>query len=118
MFSEHSVLMIDLAIKLRALTENLGITSVEAAKRCGLDKRRFGHYMTGRSRPNYETLVTICKALGSSPNILLDFPGENESVEIQQLVNASSNLEKSEIRVLIATAASLSKRSNKSGAST
>jgi transcriptional regulator with XRE-family HTH domain len=101
--------MLTLSSKLRELTETLGITNVEAAKRCGLDKRRYGHYVTGRSRPNYETLIKICKNLGTTPNLLLDFTQPTESSEIQQLVSICENMSSEEIRFLIATAQTFSK---------
>ncbi len=105
--------MIELANKLRSLTEALGITNVEAAKRCGLDKRRYGHYVTGRSRPNYETLVKICGALGTTPNLLLDFSMGEDSPEIQQLVAVCRELDAKQIEVLIATGQTLAKRQSR-----
>lgn len=89
--------MLSLASKLRELTETLGITNVEAAKRCGLDKRRYGHYATGRSRPNYETLIKICINLGSTPNLLLGFTQEKQSAEIEQLTAICKNLSAAEV---------------------
>ena len=105
--------MLTLASKLRELTEALGITNVEAAKRCGLDRRRYGHYVTGRSRPSYETLIKICANLGSTPNLLLGFTREEHSTEIQQLSAICTNLSAEEVRFLIATAQTYSKNKSK-----
>jgi len=105
--------MLNLATKLKELANNLGISDVEAAKRCGLDRRRYGHYTTGRSRPNYETLITICNKLGTSPNILLDFNDQNSSIETQQLLAICQNLDAAQIQFLIAAAETLIKKANK-----
>lgn len=99
--------MLKLATKLKERADALGITNVEAARRCDLDRRRYGHYVTGRSRPNYETLLKICKALGTSPNLLLDFRDGNQPEEIDQLISVALNLSSDQIKFLIATADTL-----------
>ena len=103
--------MITLGSKLKERAEILGISNAEAAKRCGLDRRRYGHYVTGRSRPNYETLIKICDALGTTPNLLLSYNGDSYTPELQQLLVSAKTLGPAEVSVLVATVEALNKRS-------
>jgi transcriptional regulator with XRE-family HTH domain len=102
--------MITLSEKLKSLGISLGFSNAEAAKRCGLDRRRYGHYVTGRSRPNYETLLKLCDALGTSPNLLLDYNEQGKSTDIQQLVATCHALSSEQITFLLATAQTLQKQ--------
>jgi transcriptional regulator with XRE-family HTH domain len=62
--------------RLRERAQQLGISNAEAARRCGLDERRYAHYVTGRREPDLDTLVRIARSLGTSPNWLLGEDGE------------------------------------------
>lgn len=59
------------ADRLRQRADELGISNAEAARRCGLDERRYAHYITGRNEPDLTTLVRIAETLGTTPNWLL-----------------------------------------------
>jgi len=62
--------------RLRERAAQLGISNAEAARRSGLEERRYAHYVTGRREPDLETLVRIAQSLGTSPNWLL---GEDDA---------------------------------------
>jgi len=59
------------AEKLRERAKQLGISNAEAARRIGLDERRYAHYASGRREPDLTTLVNISEILGTNPNWLL-----------------------------------------------
>jgi len=59
------------AQRLRERAAQLGISNAEAARRCELDERRYGHYTSNRREPDLATLVRIAKSLGTTPNWLL-----------------------------------------------
>lgn len=71
-----------LAMKLRERARELGLTDAEVARRAGLAEPRYGHYVAGTRRPDYDTLLRLCRVLGTSPNVLLGFddaqPGEDD----------------------------------------
>lgn len=62
--------------RLRERAAQLGISNAEAARRSGLEERRYAHYVTGRREPDLETLVRIAQSLGTTPNWLL---GEDDA---------------------------------------
>lgn len=117
MIEEHIVPMDLLADKLRERARQLGISNAEAARRSGLDERRFGHYVSGRREPDLATLVRIAEALGTTPNWLLGVPSAYTADSqttglIDRFVNASSNMSVRELELLViqAEAVSASKR--------
>lgn len=59
------------ADNLRKRISDLGLTQAEAARRCGLENRRFHHYIVGDREPDLRTLVTISTVLGTTPDELL-----------------------------------------------
>lgn len=59
------------ASKLRERAAALGISNAEAARRAGLNERRYAHYVSGLREPDLATLVRIASALGTTPNMLL-----------------------------------------------
>lgn len=59
------------AKRLKERARQLGISNSEAARRVGLEERRYGHYVTGRNEPDLATLVKIAEILGTNPNWLL-----------------------------------------------
>lgn len=73
---EQIVPMTILGSRLRQRAEQLGISNAEAARRCGLDERRFGHYVSGRREPDLALLVKIAQTLGTTPNWLLGISSE------------------------------------------
>ncbi len=60
------------AKRLRERAKQLGISNAEAARRIGLDERRYAHYASGRREPDLATLVNIAEILGTNPNWLLE----------------------------------------------
>jgi transcriptional regulator with XRE-family HTH domain len=114
---EHIVPMDLLADKLRERARQLGISNAEAARRCGLDERRFGHYVSGRREPDLATLLRIAEALGTTPNWLLGV-ASSDAVDsetaglIDRFVNASNAMNRRELELLViqAEAVSASKR--------
>jgi transcriptional regulator with XRE-family HTH domain len=59
------------ASRLRQRAKQLGISHAEAARRCGLSERRYGHYVSGIREPDLATLIRISQALETSPDALL-----------------------------------------------
>ncbi len=59
------------AQRLRERAKQLGISNAEAARRIGLEERRYAHYAAGRREPDMATLVNIAETLGTTPNWLL-----------------------------------------------
>ena len=59
------------AQRLRERAKQLGISNAEAARRVGLEERRYAHYASGRREPDMATLVNIAEILGTTPNWLL-----------------------------------------------
>ncbi len=59
------------AKRLRERAKQLGISNAEAARRVGLDERRYAHYASGRREPDLATLKNIADILGTTPNWLL-----------------------------------------------
>lgn len=117
MIEEHIVPMDLLANKLRERAKQLGISNAEAARRSGLDERRFGHYVSGRREPDLATLVRIAEALGTTPNWLLGVPSADAADPqtiglIDRFVNASNGMNMRELELLViqAEAVSASKR--------
>lgn len=58
---------------MRARARALGLSDAEVARRAGLTEPRYGHYVAGSRRPDYATLVRLCRVLGTSPNVVLGF---------------------------------------------
>lgn len=76
------------AKRLKEQAKLLGISNAEAARRAGLDERRYAHYTAGRREPDLATLVKIAKRLGTTPNALL---GVDESYLNDDATNALIN---------------------------
>lgn len=61
----------NLAKRIRAKYEELGLTQAEAAKACGCSSARFGNYVSDTRKPDLETLVRIARALRTTTDWLL-----------------------------------------------
>jgi len=70
--------MVIFAERLKERAKQLGISNAEAARRVGLDERRYAHYVAGRREPDLATLIRIAAVLQTSPNILLGFDLETK----------------------------------------
>lgn len=73
MCCRHHPDMDDLATNLRAAAQKLSLSDAEIARRLGISQQRFTHYANGTRRPDYGTLVRICRLLATDPNELLGF---------------------------------------------
>ncbi len=57
--------------KLRERAAELGLSNSEVARRAQLDERRYGNYIRDARKPDFATLVRICRVLLTTPNDLL-----------------------------------------------
>ena len=93
-----------LAQRLRERAQQLGISNAEAARRCGLDERRYGHYASDRREPDLTTLVKMARSLGTTPNWLLGVAPEEGGTErsklIQQITNAARGINDRDLGLL------------------
>ncbi|WP_162652142.1 helix-turn-helix transcriptional regulator [Lentilitoribacter sp. Alg239-R112] len=94
------------AKRLKERAKQLGVSNSEAARRAGLEERRYGHYVTGRNEPDLATLKRIAEALGTTPNWLLGVVDLNEfdteKVQlVERFINSANILEPSELNQLI-----------------
>ncbi|WP_126424260.1 helix-turn-helix domain-containing protein [Asticcacaulis excentricus] len=99
------------AKNIRARAEQLGMSNAEVAERLGLDPRRYGHYVTGRSEPDLATVVKIANVLKSSPNLLLGFELDSVNSRVSQLVATCKFLNDTQLDMLIDLAETTAKKS-------
>jgi transcriptional regulator with XRE-family HTH domain len=95
-----------LAKRLQERAKHLGISNAEAARRIGLDERRYAHYASGRREPDLATLLRIASALGTTPNWLLgvSLAGENDrelAAFVDRFLNAASGMTKHELEMCV-----------------
>ena len=100
------------ARKLKERADQLGISNAEAARRCELDERRYGHYASGRREPDLATLTKIARALGTTPNWLLGLSpsGDNGTAQsdlLDRLLAAAKTLELAELKSFVIQAEAL-----------
>ncbi|RJT29440.1 XRE family transcriptional regulator [Mesorhizobium waimense] len=105
------------AKRLRERAVQLGISNAEAARRVGLDERRYAHYVSGRRQPDLMTLKNISEGLGVTPNWLLDFATATDqdrrmTALIDRFVNSAKAMthEQLELAVIQAEAVVVSNR--------
>jgi len=106
MNAEQTVPMETLANRLQERARQLGISNAEAARRTGLDERRYAHYASGRREPDLATLVRIASSLGTSPNWLLGFSAVTNkdpdlAAFVDRFTNAAGGMTKREIEVCV-----------------
>ena len=94
------------AKRLRDRAKQLGISNAEAARRAGLDERRYAHYASGRREPDLATLVKIADTLGTTPNWLLGvtLPSSKDpqfAALIDRFSNAANGMSMNEIEMCI-----------------
>ena len=89
---DNSLLWSPFASNLRKRAEELGISNDEAARRVGLNERRYGNYFSGRGGLNPATLVRIATVLETSPNALLSFGDQTETVGPKTKLLAAANM--------------------------
>jgi len=95
-----------LAKRLKERSAQLGISNAEAARRIGLDERRFAHYAAGRREPDLATLLRIAEALGTTPNWLLAIEANSQTDKkmaelLDRFTNAASAMSLSELRMFV-----------------
>ena len=100
------------AKKLKERAEHMGISNAEAARRVGLDERRYAHYASGRREPDLATLVKIAKALTVTPNWLLGLGAEGGSQTrksdlLDRLSSAGQGLPDADLKSLVVQAEAL-----------
>lgn len=71
--------------KLQRRARELGLADAEVARRVGLGQSRYANYLSGAREPDFATLAKICRVLGLTPNMLLDFDPWPDSVETEEL---------------------------------
>jgi transcriptional regulator with XRE-family HTH domain len=81
------------AKRLRERAEQLGISNAEAARRAGLDERRYAHYASGRREPDLATLVKIADTLGTHPTGCLASPWLAVKTRNSQLLSTASQMQ-------------------------
>lgn len=64
--------------RLRERAKALGLSSSDVARKLGLSERRYSHYVTGAREPDLAMLVSIAKALGTTPDQLLGVTEESD----------------------------------------
>lgn len=64
---------------MRERAKELNLVDAEVARRAGLSPRRYGFYVTGDRQPDFQTFITICRVLATTPNHLLGFEQSDET---------------------------------------
>lgn len=109
-----------LSQRLRERAKQLDISNAEAARRVGLDERRYAHYASGRREPDLATLVRIAEKLGTTPNWLLDVSSKRSRDEvksglIERFENAATGMTSDELELCVIQAEAISARSRENG---
>lgn len=76
---------------MRNILEEKGLTQKQVAKAIGKDPRSFGHYATGTTKPDIETLYDIASELKVSSDYLLGLSDNDASGEFHE-IKKSHNL--------------------------
>ena len=75
--------------RLRERAKELGLADATIAERLGLSQQRYYNYISDQTEPDLQTLVRICTALVTEPNVVLGFcDSEGESSEESNLQSA------------------------------
>jgi transcriptional regulator with XRE-family HTH domain len=103
---EHIVPMEIFAKRLQERAKQLGISNAEAARRIGLDERRYAHYVSDRREPDLMTLKSIAEGLGTTPNWLLGITSKVEKAPetaalIDRFVNAARGMTRDQLEMCV-----------------
>lgn len=60
--------------RIKAIIQEKGFKQYAAAKKAGIDAKQFNAMLNNRKIIKAEDLAVICKAIGCSPNDILEFP--------------------------------------------
>ena len=66
MFSQN-----DFAKRLKVLRKTAGITQVEISNTLNIERSTYAYYEVGKTTPNFNTLLSICKMFGVTTDWLL-----------------------------------------------
>ncbi|WP_424983890.1 helix-turn-helix domain-containing protein [Maritalea sp. S77] len=94
-----------LSDRLRERAQQLNISNAEAARRIGLEERRYSYYVAGQREPDLATLCRIADRLGTTPNWLLGFDtmsaaSDEKKMNIARIENALNSLGEDQLRLL------------------
>ncbi|MCR9195711.1 MAG: helix-turn-helix domain-containing protein [Hyphomonas sp.] len=108
------------AKRLRERAEQMGISNSEAARRAGLEERRYGHYIAGRREPDLTTLKRIAEVLQTTPNWLLGVAVSQEdepekAAFIDRFANAAKGMNAEELELVVIQAEAVAARKNTKG---
>ncbi|MCP1199076.1 helix-turn-helix domain-containing protein [Notoacmeibacter sp. MSK16QG-6] len=108
------------AKRLRERADQMGISNSEAARRAGLEERRYGHYIAGRREPDLTTLTKIAEVLQTTPNWLLGVAGAHEddpekAAFIDRFANAAKGMNAEELELFVIQAEAIAARKNAKG---
>lgn len=106
-----------LAKRLKERAKQLNISNSEAARRIGLEERRYGHYITGSREPDLATLVKIADVLGTTPNWLLGVVDKletqpKERALIDRFKNAALHMTLNELELSVIQAEAVAAKGN------
>ena len=107
-----------LSKRLRERAKQLGISNAEAARKIGLEERRYAHYASGRREPDLATLVNIARELDTTPNWLLGVAwASSRDSEVAALIdrfaNAVNGMSKKEAELCVVQAEAIAARNIK-----
>lgn len=105
-YAEQNVRMDIFAKRLRERANQMGISNSEAARRAGLEERRYGHYIAGRREPDLMTLTKIAEVLQTTPNWLLGvsepFSGDaKKAALVERFRNAASVMDTGQLELCV-----------------
>jgi transcriptional regulator with XRE-family HTH domain len=98
--------------RLRERARQLGISNAEAARRCGLEERRYANYVTGSREPDLETLVKIAQSLGTTVHWLLGLDAEGRrgtrrAALLDRLMAAGQLMSETQLQMFVVQAEAL-----------
>ena len=92
--------------RLRARARELGLSDSEVARRLDISQPRYANYVADTNEPDMGTFVRICRALGTTPDVVLAFgesPGSpDEDVLKARIAVAADTLDAARLRVAAA----------------
>lgn len=92
--------------RLRARARELGLSDSEVARRLDLSQPRYANYVNDTNEPDLATFVRICRALGTSPDVVLAFAGIPDRGEadvlIARIASAAGSMDTARLRIAAA----------------
>ena len=85
-----------LGLRLKARARELGITDSEVARRVGIGQPRYANYVNDTNEPDLGTLARICRALKTSPDVVMGFAEpirqDPEAVLLDRVATAAASI--------------------------